>query len=53
MIISNLSQKLQALKTDILTTLTYVSNMIEIGPEVLEKRTKMLKAYNDNNNRFR
>ena len=39
--------------TDILTTLTYVSNLIEIGPEVLDKGTKMLKAYKDNNNKFR
>ena len=50
---SHISQNLQPLKNDTLTTLTFVSNLLEIGPEVLEKRTKMLKAYNDNNNRFR
>ena len=48
--LSNLSKHLQALKTDIITTLTFVLNMLEIGPEVLEKRTKILKAYNDNKN---
>ena len=42
--LSNLSQNLQALKTDILTTLPFVWNMLEIGPEVLEKRTKMLSS---------
>ena len=38
--LSNLSQNLQALKTDIPTTLTFMINLLEIGPEVLEKRTK-------------
>ena len=49
--ISNLSQNLHAFNTDILLTLTFVSNLVGIGPG---EEDKMLKAYkNNNSNKFR